>query len=38
MIFNNTETDLNQMLDKVKILLFSWLKENTITFAFDYHD
>jgi len=35
--FNNKEVQLCQLLDKVKLLSFRWLKANTVIFAFDYH-
>jgi len=36
-IFNHKEETVQQLLNKIKILSFWWLKEKTTTFAFDYH-
>jgi len=36
--FNNKVMDLHQMIDKVKLMSFMWLKANMKSFAYNYHE
>ena len=35
MLFNNIETPILQLIDKVKFHLYWWLKANNVTFMYD---
>jgi len=37
-IFNNNYLELHQMLEKIKLLSFTWLKAKSIHFAYTYHE
>jgi len=37
-IFNNKTLELHQLLDKVKLLSFTWLKAKMTNFAYTYHE
>jgi len=37
-IFNNKSLELHQLLNKVKLLSFTWLKAKLSNFAYSYHE
>jgi len=36
-IFNGKECSIMRLVDKIKLLSFSWLKEKFVQFSFNYH-
>jgi len=37
MIFNNKAVSIDELVEKVKLLFFRWLKAKHVIFAFHYH-